>query len=180
MNAAKVVEQAMRAHILTHKMFDGDELRRQVAKNLKQELPGIEDELDQIGPLLFLLGFTGNPLGNTIHRLIRDFCRDAAQRLVDTKADDIPPHVRPVLLSIQGRVSQKAVNDNCLKGLRCPKCGSLGPFSIGTYSSAIVHDDGIAETSDHDWDKDSPCTCQACDKDGKVADFDIEPVDQRA
>ena len=177
MTAAKVVEQAMVSHIATGKMFDGDELRRQVATNL-MELPGIDDELDQIGPLLLLLGFTGNPLSATLNRLIRDFCRDAAQRLVDTKADDMPVHVRPVLLSIQGRVNTKAVNDNCLKGMRCPACGAREPFSIGTFSSALVYDDGISDTSEHDWDKDSPCTCVECSHDGKVADFEMEPVDE--
>ena len=64
-----------------------------------------------------------------------------------------------------------AKNTNCLEGLRCPKCSSLGPFSIGTYSSAIVHDDGITETSDHDWDKDSSISCQACPATGTVGDF---------
>ena len=64
-----------------------------------------------------------------------------------------------------------AKNTNCLEGIRCPECGSLGPFSIGTYSSAIVHDDGISETSEHEWDKDSPISCRACDEDGHVADF---------
>ena len=63
------------------------------------------------------------------------------------------------------------MNTNCLEGVACPKCESLGPFGIGTHCSAIVHDDGIEETSDHEWDKDSPITCQECDHYGKVSDF---------
>ncbi len=106
--AAKVVERAMLAHILTHKMFDGDEFRRQVATNLTAHLPDIEDELDQIGPLLFVLGFTHSPLRTTLHRLIRDFCRDAAREIVDRKPADVPVHVRPVLRSIQDAASRKA------------------------------------------------------------------------
>ena len=61
MKAAHVVEQAMLAHILTHRMFAADELRRQVAENLKDALPGLDDPLDQLGPLLWLIGFTNNP-----------------------------------------------------------------------------------------------------------------------
>lgn len=172
MRSEKLIEKAMLAHIVTHRIFDGDELRRQVAENLKASLPGIEDELDQTGPLLFLLGFTGNPLQATLRRLIRDFCRDAAIQLVDTKPEDMPVHVRDVFRSIQGRAKAEVVNDNCLKGMRCPECGSSEPFSIGTFSSAMVYDDGISETSEHDWDKDSPCTCIECGHDGKVADFE--------
>lgn len=62
-------------------------------------------------------------------------------------------------------------NTNCLEELRCPRCGSLGPFGIGTCSSAIVHDDGINETFEHEWDKDSPISCQECDESGQVWDF---------
>ena len=62
-------------------------------------------------------------------------------------------------------------NVNCLEGMRCPKCGSDQPFAIGTYSSAIVYDDGIESTTDHEWDKDSPCTCKECEHYGRVADF---------
>ena len=65
-------------------------------------------------------------------------------------------------------------NTNCLEGLRCPGCGSLGPFAIGTHSTAIVHDDGIESTADHDWDKNSPIVCQQCDESDSVADFMID------
>ena len=41
-------------------------------------------------------------------------------------------------------------NTNCLEGLRCPECGSYAPFGIGTFSSAVVYDDGIESTSDHE------------------------------
>ncbi len=65
------------------------------------------------------------------------------------------------------------MNTNCLEGIRCPECGSYGPFGIGTHCSAIVHDDGVEETSGHEWDKFSPITCQKCDHDGAVGDFTV-------
>lgn len=37
----------------------------------------------------------------------------------------------------------KLKNTSCLMGMKCPKCGSLGPFGIGTFATAIVADDGI-------------------------------------
>ena len=81
-------------------------------------------------------------------------------------------HVVRVLRQAAGRVVEPAPrNTNCLEGIQCPECGSFGPFSIGTYSSAIVHDDGITETSEHEWDKDSPIVCRLCDADGGVGDF---------
>lgn len=45
-------------------------------------------------------------------------------------------------------------SENCLKGMRCPKCGSYGPFNICI-----------------NWDEDSYCSCTECGKHGKVADF---------
>ena len=53
------------------------------------------------------------------------------------------------------------MNTHCLEGIRCPECGSYGPFGIGTHCSAIVHDDGIEETSGHEWDKFSPISARS-------------------
>lgn len=66
-----------------------------------------------------------------------------------------------------------SANTNCLEGLKCPGCGSLGPFDIVLGSArAIVHDDGIEETAEHDWNSNSPIRCRRCD-DGwcEVGDF---------
>jgi len=61
-------------------------------------------------------------------------------------------------------------NNNCLKGMGC-SCGSAGPFRIVTLCYAVVHDDGIDETSSHEWDDKSTCVCVACGKRGAVKDF---------
>lgn len=38
-------------------------------------------------------------------------------------------------------------NDNCLKGVECPHCGSQGPFRVPVrvHGDALVSDDGIEE-----------------------------------
>lgn len=53
-------------------------------------------------------------------------------------------------------------NDNCLKGARCPKCKSLGPFRINVFCQAVVHDDGVNDTTSHDWTDASHCICLEC------------------
>lgn len=99
--AAERLARAMRRHIDTDKVFDGEALRRQVVQNVRKAFPGLDDELDQIGPLMFVQGFTGNPLSNTLHRLIRDYCRDIAQQIMDTPLDKASVHLRATLASLQ-------------------------------------------------------------------------------
>lgn len=62
-------------------------------------------------------------------------------------------------------------NTNCLEGIRCPECGSLGPFLITCECVAVVHDDGIDETHNHEWGANSPIVCQECNHVGDVGDF---------
>jgi len=70
-------------------------------------------------------------------------------------------------------MSERHQNINCLAGLKCPKCGSLGPFEIQCSVVAVVHDDGTDEGRDHEWNDDSLCICHdgTCAFQGKVADF---------
>lgn len=53
-------------------------------------------------------------------------------------------------------------NINCLVGMRCPVCGSFGPFRIRTTCTSLVSDDGTEDSVDFDWDDDSNCDCTAC------------------
>ena len=67
-------------------------------------------------------------------------------------------------------------NINMLEGMRCPKCGSEGPFVIHVDLYVLVHDDGW---SDEDIVEDPGldsgyCCCNACDYSGYVHDFEIE------
>lgn len=64
-------------------------------------------------------------------------------------------------------------NENCLAGLRCPKCGSYGPFGIAiTTWAANVTDEGFSDVGDAEWDRDSIIRCETCNEVATVADFD--------
>jgi hypothetical protein len=66
-------------------------------------------------------------------------------------------------------------NTNCLEGMRCPGCGSDGPFRISATVLVLVEDDGPADDlSGSEWDDGSYCECDACDHSGIVNDFTIK------
>lgn len=70
-------------------------------------------------------------------------------------------------------------NVNCLQGMKCPDCGSFGPFKILVTSVAfcIVADDGFEFVGgDTDWDGNADCSCTQCPKSGTVAGFRVESV----
>jgi len=66
------------------------------------------------------------------------------------------------------------MNENCLVGMQCPKCGSLGPFLVAVTALAEVHDDGINDYWDPEWDSSSICVCRDCDYAATVAEFSSE------
>jgi hypothetical protein len=69
-------------------------------------------------------------------------------------------------------------NTNCLEGMRCPQCGSEGPFRIRCEVLVLFEDDGsIEELSGSEWDDDSLCECAECDHSGAVKDFTIEETE---
>ncbi len=69
-------------------------------------------------------------------------------------------------------------NTNCLEGMRCPQCGSYGPFQIEARTVVLVEDDGTEFVgAEIEWDNDSFCACPECEKVGVVADFTV-PVDE--
>ena len=61
---------------------------------------------------------------------------------------------------------------NLLKGLRCPHCGSQGPFLIEGSAVFLVHDDGCTEFEDLSWEDDSFIRCPQCGEDGDILRFD--------
>lgn len=65
----------------------------------------------------------------------------------------------------------KGKNTNCLEGMKCPECGSLGPFAIAANVLAEVTDSGVEEYYDVEWDDDCFCHCQLCGRDATVGDF---------
>lgn len=66
-----------------------------------------------------------------------------------------------------------------LKGLRCPHCGSEGPFGIAVDAVYLVSDDyGVEEQlSANDWNGTSYCECRACGNAQTVRDFEVEESD---
>jgi hypothetical protein len=67
---------------------------------------------------------------------------------------------------VQGR------NTNCLEGMCCPKCLSLGTFRIEVTSTNIVSDEGVeCSESGQEWEDKSYCECSDCGHYGKVKDF---------
>jgi hypothetical protein len=63
-------------------------------------------------------------------------------------------------------------NTNCLAGIRCPSCGSEGPFIIEVIQQVRMYDEGSEEAGgDIHWDSESYMRCEACDFDGTAADF---------
>jgi hypothetical protein len=66
-------------------------------------------------------------------------------------------------------------NENCLRGIRCPKCGNEDRFFIVATILADVTDDGadIARHTDMEWDDDSHTRCPDCDRDGPLAEFRV-------
>ncbi len=62
-------------------------------------------------------------------------------------------------------------NTNCLKGIRCPKCGQEDRFMITGYAQFEVTDGGSEATGDHEWDDRSMTRCPNCDRSGPLSDF---------
>jgi len=62
-------------------------------------------------------------------------------------------------------------NENCLEGMRCPKCGSYGPFDIYANCTFRVDDYGAEQSGDVAWDDDSRCWCYDCQHGGDVKGF---------
>jgi hypothetical protein len=65
-------------------------------------------------------------------------------------------------------------NVNCLSGMRCPQCGSYGPFEVVVLMRVLLADGGTGEAEDGtiEYDDDSPAMCHACRYSGKIGDFD--------
>jgi len=66
------------------------------------------------------------------------------------------------------------LNTNCLDGFCCPNCGSSNAFRISARCWAEVHDDGIHDSYEFEWDDDAPCICVDCAYSGTVGEFTTE------
>ena len=70
--------------------------------------------------------------------------------------------------------TEKQENENCLAGIKCPKCGHTEDFDIAIYTWVRVTDDGTEETGAAvEWDDKSPIHCRACSHAGTVKEFTV-------
>lgn len=67
-------------------------------------------------------------------------------------------------------------NENCLEGVRCPKCGQVGRFKITALITCMVTDNGSEPLGDHEWDDASSTHCPERDFNGKLKEF-CKPTD---
>lgn len=64
------------------------------------------------------------------------------------------------------------MNNNCLEGIKCPHCGSEGPFVIEVQTQVLLYDNGSEDyNSDHHWDDNSYMRCFECDAEGTTEYF---------
>jgi hypothetical protein len=71
-------------------------------------------------------------------------------------------------------------NENCLEGVRCPRCGHEDRFLIAASVIAEVTDDGAEVASPRygigfEWTDESHCHCPACGRDGPLGEYRIRP-----
>ena len=71
-------------------------------------------------------------------------------------------------------VPAKGINDNVLTGIKCPHCGSQGPFvmAVTRRGYATVSDDGFNDFNACESEFDGPCECLDCGKDFNFMNFD--------
>jgi hypothetical protein len=64
-------------------------------------------------------------------------------------------------------------NENCLAGIKCPKCGNEDRFFIAAMILAEVTDDGadIARNTDMEWDDESYARCPDCGEENALGVF---------
>jgi hypothetical protein len=97
------------------------------------------------------------------------------------KAEGLYPETASYARSARGlarlmkEVSDAKGNVNFLQGMRCPKCGALGPFSIRVSGFMVFEDAGAeGDASDLGWDDEAPCACLECGHEAEVSHFTIE------
>jgi len=66
------------------------------------------------------------------------------------------------------------MNTNFLSGMRCPECGSYGPYKIVCSTLLTVNDDGTeCDTGDINFEASAYCRCCECENEREVNDFSL-------
>jgi hypothetical protein len=81
--------------------------------------------------------------------------------------------VRVLRTSNEGKEEETA-NINCLKGIKCPKCGYEDRFQIAASALFDVTDEGTECLGDVEWSDDSLIVCKGCEYVGKVKQFSLD------
>jgi len=64
-------------------------------------------------------------------------------------------------------------NENCLMGMKCPKCGEADTLFIDSMCMFKITDDGSEPVGGVEWTDDSTCRCGGCDHVATVAAFTV-------
>lgn len=67
-------------------------------------------------------------------------------------------------------------NENCLEGLACPDCGSVGPFDIHARCIVRMGDQGSEYAIDFDWEDHDHAGCPNCGYGGPVCSYRLDRV----
>ena len=77
------------------------------------------------------------------------------------------------------KITKTSKNTNCLRGMKCPKCGQEDSLEIEATCIFTVTDDGTEDGGYWvDWEDTNYCECPDCGHSGAVADFTIEKWDR--
>ena len=64
------------------------------------------------------------------------------------------------------------MNNYHLKGIKCPICGSEGPFIVDVQTQVLMFDDRLDGLGgDYSWGDNAYMRCFECDQDGLVRHF---------
>jgi len=63
-------------------------------------------------------------------------------------------------------------NENCLKGMKCPECGSFGPYKIASSCWAVWTDEGTENYTELEFGDEDRCICLDCKNNGTVKVFE--------
>lgn len=87
----------------------------------------------------------------------------------------MPGEISPAFLASQFEKEEIMPNENCLAGMKCPKCHSEEPFDIRATTVFRVYDEGTdSEYGDVEWEPDSETICIECGNRGTISEFSLK------
>ena len=70
---------------------------------------------------------------------------------------------------------ERTPNENCLRGKRCPKCGSYGPFEIDVSTTILLSDEGSCDAKNGaiEFNDESRAKCSNCSYSSRWGGFNV-------